>query len=393
MKHISMTPFGRQAVTAGLLATRTLAETPAPQASTDKWALLRDLTAARATYGVSDRDLAVLAALISFHPRAELADDDRLIVFPSNASLSARAHGMPESTLRRHLAALVKAGLILRRDSPNGKRYATRGASGQLARAFGFDLRPLLVQAGRIAADAEAARATAARMRDLRAAITIHLRDALKLIAWGRAEISACWDRLIDQLNLMQRHLRRKLDAEQLAEMHHKAADLVAGIIALIPVETTQTSASDSQNERHQQSSIPDSHESESCAKDREQASIPARDAQTRIPVSLVMKAAPDLADYAPGEIQTSRDLLETADRLRPMLGIATETWHDACRTMGPEPAAITLVCMLQSVTRISNPGGYLRNLTDRARRGQFFPSRMVQALLRAEQSCPGRVC
>ena len=126
-----MTPFGRQAVTAGLLATRALAETPAPQASTDKWALLRDLTAARGAYGVSDRDLAVLAALISFHPRAELTDDAQLIVFPSNASLSARAHGMPESTLRRHLAALVKAGLILRRDSPNGKRYATRGASGQ----------------------------------------------------------------------------------------------------------------------------------------------------------------------------------------------------------------------------------------------------------------------
>lgn len=385
-----MTPFGRQPVTAGLLATRALAETPAPQASVDKWALLRDLIAARTAYGVSDRDLAVLAALMSFHPRTELVDDDRLIVFPSNASLGARAHGMPESTLRRHLAALVKAGLILRRDSPNGKRYATRGGSGQLTRAFGFDLRPLLVQAGRIATDAETARITAARMRDLRASITIHLRDALKLIAWGRAEIAVCWDGLIDRLKVMQRHLRRKLDAEQLEEMHRNAANLVARITALIPVETTQTSASDSQNERHQQSSIPDSHESESDAEDRKQRPTPAQHAPTRIPVSLVMKAAPDLADYAPNEIQTSRDLLETADRLRPMLGIAQETWHDACRTMGPEPAAITLACMLQSVTRISNPGGYLRNLTDRARRGQFFPLRMVQALLRTEQPCPG---
>ncbi|MDN5568462.1 MAG: replication initiation protein, partial [Paracoccus sp. (in: a-proteobacteria)] len=107
MRHISTTPFGRRPVTAGLLATQALAEGPAPSCIPDKWALLRDLTAARSAFGVSDRDLAVLAALMSFHPGAKLTDDHGLIVFPSNASLSERAHGMAESTLRRHLAALV----------------------------------------------------------------------------------------------------------------------------------------------------------------------------------------------------------------------------------------------------------------------------------------------
>ena len=57
MRHISMTPFGRQPVTAGLLATQALAEAPAPDQAPDKWALLRDLTTARASFGVSDRDL------------------------------------------------------------------------------------------------------------------------------------------------------------------------------------------------------------------------------------------------------------------------------------------------------------------------------------------------
>ena len=36
----------------------------------------------------------------------------------------ARANGMPPTTLRRHLAVLVDCGLIVRRDSPNGKRFA-----------------------------------------------------------------------------------------------------------------------------------------------------------------------------------------------------------------------------------------------------------------------------
>ena len=62
------------------------------------------------------------------------------VVFPSNRQLSLRAHGMAPATLRRHLAVLVDAGLIVRRDSPNGKRYARKDGAGGLTKAFGFDI-------------------------------------------------------------------------------------------------------------------------------------------------------------------------------------------------------------------------------------------------------------
>lgn len=393
-----MTPFGRQPVTAGLLAARALAETPAPQARIDKWAVLRDLTEARAAFGVSDRDLAVLSALLSFYPQAELADDQRLIVFPSNASLSARVHGMPESTLRRHLAALVKAGLILRRDSPNGKRYATRGPQGQLSRAFGFDLRPLLIQSAKIAAKAEDARARLKQMRLLREAIVIHLRDAAKLMAWAHDALGADITAAADSLSLLQRHLRRKLTPEQLQAMRDAARALLTHIETLIPAqnsraETQEMGADDSQNGRHQQSSITESHESESCAEqDRDKLKAPAPMASP-LPLGLVLRAAPDLADYAPDGIHTARDLLATADLVRPMLGIAERTWQHACTVMGREPAAITLACILQSAQRIANPAGYLRDLTNRAQCGKFSPGPMVQALLRPKAPLEPRPC
>lgn len=126
MEQISATPFGRRAVDCGLLAAQRLAEAPAPLESIDKWQLFDALRTARAAYGIGDRDLTVLNALLSFLPRRDLSDEGGLIVFPSNATLGARAHGMAESTLRRHIARLVGAGLIARHDSPNGKRYATR---------------------------------------------------------------------------------------------------------------------------------------------------------------------------------------------------------------------------------------------------------------------------
>ena len=60
------------------------------------------------------------------------------------------ANGMPEATLRRHLAALVAAGILLRRDSPNGKRYVREGGEGR--ETYGFDLSLLIARGWRIEA-------------------------------------------------------------------------------------------------------------------------------------------------------------------------------------------------------------------------------------------------
>jgi len=147
MQHVSLMPFGRQPVTSALLAARRSGAGAPALPRIDKWSLFGDLRTARHGFGVTDRDLSVRYALLTFPPPKTLEDGAALVVFPSNASLSDRAHGMAESTLRRHLAALVGAGLIWRQDSPNGKRYARRDAGGSLAQAFGFDLRPLLVRA------------------------------------------------------------------------------------------------------------------------------------------------------------------------------------------------------------------------------------------------------
>ncbi|TGR72797.1 replication initiation protein RepC, partial [Mesorhizobium sp. M1C.F.Ca.ET.193.01.1.1] len=73
--------------------------------------------------------------------------DENLVVFPSNEQLIRRANGMPATTLRRHIAVLVDCGLIIRRDSPNGKRFARKGQSGAIEQAYGFDLSPILTRA------------------------------------------------------------------------------------------------------------------------------------------------------------------------------------------------------------------------------------------------------
>ena len=115
------TPFGRRSVTLALVKGQLETAERKPDAAVDKWKVFRDVCEAKDKFGLQDRALAVLHALLSFYPESDLSGERGLVVFPSNAQLALRAHGIAGTTLRRHLAALVDAGLVQRRDSPNGK--------------------------------------------------------------------------------------------------------------------------------------------------------------------------------------------------------------------------------------------------------------------------------
>jgi replication initiation protein RepC len=401
MEHISTTPFGRRPVTAGLLAAQIQAQKPPALPSVDKYSVLDDLRAARVQFGLSDRDLTVLYALISFHQPRQIAGDGDSIVYPSNRALADRAHGMAESTLRRHLAVLVNTGLILRHDSPNGKRYAARDAGGNVVRAFGFDLRPLVVLATQISAAATEARENALAHRRLREDVVLLLRDGCKLIAYGIDSLPAVdWDTLEQHATVLRKSLRRQLDTETLEGMKAEARTILSAVHELIDpdfegIETIDMSGSDVQNEQHYQNSNKDLSDFEPClenskrgeGRDQTITSDPAvREAQKpptpNIPLGLVLKACPDILPYARDDIQHWHQLVATASDVRGMMGISPQAWEDAQRTMGRETAAITCAAILQRVEDIRNPGGYLRALTARCATQGFSPGPMIMALL-----------
>jgi replication initiation protein RepC len=72
--------------------------------------------------------------------------------------------------------------LLVRKHSPNGKRYARKTNGGSIDEAFGFSLAALLARAGEIeqlAAEVEADRLQLRRMRER---LTLCRRDIAKLI-------------------------------------------------------------------------------------------------------------------------------------------------------------------------------------------------------------------
>ena len=128
------TPFGRRSLALAHIASQMAAKHRSPEAAANKWLVFQDLCAAKLRLGLPDRSLTVLEALLTFHPETVLTGDD-LIVFPSNDRLALRAKGMAHTTMRRYLALLVDAGIIIRRDSPNGKRFARKTAGGSISQA------------------------------------------------------------------------------------------------------------------------------------------------------------------------------------------------------------------------------------------------------------------
>jgi replication initiation protein RepC len=68
----------------------------------------------------------------------------------------------------------------------------------------------------------------------------------------------------------------------------------------------------------------------------------------------------------------------------RSTLGVSPSAYQDACEVMGQQNAAVAVACILARGGHINSPGGYLRDLTAKARRGEFSLGPMLMALLRA---------
>jgi replication initiation protein RepC len=340
--------------------------------------------------------------LISFYPDTTLTGEDDLIVFPSNELLCLRTHGMPASTLRRQLAALVDAGLIVRRDSPNGKRYARKGRGGEIKLAFGFDLAPLVVRAEEFEGMAQEIEAEMRAMKLAKERITLRRRDIAKMIATGVEEGvptrtagqgPASWEELHAVFRRMVEGVSRTAGREELESTADALSVLADDVLNLLETQAkeTNTITNESPDERHKQNSNPDSPiELEPSLREGRVARAepnPRTSVATErtYPLGMVLSACPDIVDYAKGGIANWRDFLATAAVIRPMLGISPSAWEEARTVMGEAEAAVVVACLLQRSSTIQSAGGYLRELTRKAGEGEFSLGPILMAQINAK--------
>ena len=397
MEYTPISPFMRPISHAHLRVVER-PEVSVPGKPIYKWELLRELSKAQAAFGVTERDLTVMQGLLSFFPDDALGGNAEMVVFPSNKAICERLNGMPCSTMRRHIARLVDAGLLMRRDSPNGKRYVRK--HGEERVAFGFDLSPLYCRSEEVARAAEAVREAEDRVRRLREVVSLMRRDLAALAEFGE-EIQpglGLWDQFRDKAVLTARALRRKLTLEELSAYRTDLEALLDRARNVIDgPETEEMNTNDASFERHHHNSNKESIDLEpALEKGGAAADAPdvetdtpgadVEDADTRrvpkIPLHLVIAGCPSLKTFYQGDIRHWHQLFDAACHVRPAMGISASAWEEAQRFMGPEQASIVVVAMLERFADIRSPGGYLRALTSKAAAGEFSCGPMVMALM-----------
>lgn len=397
MEYTPISPFMRPISHAHLRVVER-PEASVPGKPVNKWELLRELSKAQAAFGISERDLTVLQGLLSFFPDDALGENAEMVVFPSNKTICERLNGMPCSTMRRHLARLVDAGLLMRRDSPNGKRYV-RKCGGQRV-AFGFDLSPLYCRSEEIARAAEAVREAENRMRRLREVVSLMRRDLAALVEFGE-DIRpglGLWDQLRDTAVLTARALRRKLSLEDLSAHRADLESLLDQARNVIDgPETEEMDTNDARSERHHHNSNKEPIDFEPALEkvrkatgaskvDTDAPVVDVEEPDTRrvpkIPLHLVIAGCQTLKTFYQGDIRHWHQLFDAACHVRLAMGISASVWEEARRFMGPEQASIVVVAMLERFADIRSPGGYLRALTSKAAAGEFSCGPMVMALL-----------
>ncbi len=387
------TPFGRRPMTLALVRSQFKVAEIRKGKSADKWKVYRDTCDARTLLGLRDRALAVLSALISFHPESDLSEEDNLVVFPSNAQLVARANGIAGTTLRENLAMLVEAGLITRNDSPNGKRYVRRAKDGMVETAYGFSLAPLLARSEELALMAQQVAEDAKRLKVIKERTTIARRDVRKLITAAVEEGAiGDWGMMEATYVAAVAQLRNAKSVEAFEAILDELALLREGILNVLECQiiSKKSDTNDTEIRQHIQNSNTESlNEFEPSSRNEQGERAGGKTMRTAeplkaFPIGLVMRACPEIAAYAPGgEVRGWRDLMSAAVVVRSTLGVSASAYQDACEAMGPENAAATMAAILERAGHINSAGGYLRDLTSRTRRGEFSLGPMLMALLK----------
>ena len=167
-------PTGFRRLTPGLLKADRTAEEFAglPQGVITPGQLLAAFKAAAPYLGIAPRLVYALDWLFRFTQPQDWGRGGRPIVRPS-ASMQQEALGLSATRVKAINRALIEAGVLTMRDSPNGKRYGIRDRAGRITEAYGFDLAPIAARHAEFVRLAEEARAERAEMGRLRRRATI----------------------------------------------------------------------------------------------------------------------------------------------------------------------------------------------------------------------------
>jgi replication initiation protein RepC len=313
--------------------------------------------------------------------------------------------------------ALIEAGLITMKDSPNGKRYGKRDAKGQIVEAYGFDLSPIAARHAeflRLAAEAKAERVEMGRLRR-RATIA---RNGITQILETAAEygfLGEEWATLRRESRVLSQALRKverpeelTLGVESLERRQRSARERLESLLLKVESEARESvipSPLGPENRPHQytyksglnpeQDTVIAQEESSNGSDETiapTVASVPRELPETGRVLKLtpdeLVTLAPKLKSYLRTADPTWPEVVDAAAFLRSDLGVSKSLWGDACAAMGREKAAIAIaIVSTKDPTHFrTTAGGYFHGMVTKAKAGHLNLDRTLWGMRKANE-------
>lgn len=347
------------------LGSRSSEDLPATHSQPDRFSLIEVVRKASTALGLKAPIIATLDALLSCLPPKRSHN----FVFASNATIAFKRNGISDRTIRRHVAQLAEAGLLVRSDSPNRKRFSKSDMSTGSVLRFGFDLSPLFKSYDQICAVAEDCAKQASHISFLRTKVRCAIARTMELDGLS-----------IDAENAL-RALRRKLTAE---ELYSILDDLVSveenqgmDCSAEMSIDA-EMSATDGQNVRHHHNSKKELIDSDVAEKTKD-----SHQPHHQISIGSLVGACKEAASYLQRPAESLSDVIGHARTLAPMMGIDSTTYRAAEDRLGELRTAVTVWGLLQMQGKIRQLGAYFRALTTGKRSAAFDPWAMINTLVK----------
>jgi replication initiation protein RepC len=303
---------------------------------------------------------------------------------------------------------LLTAGVLIARDSPNGRRHGRRDRDGKivLAESFGFDLSPFLYRHQEYREIAQRAATERLAMRQLRSRATVARRAVWQVgeAMQAAGSVPEDWPRLAgetkaltaaagrarrsDELRLVVEALEvRRAEAEGMVQPVEKAASPPSNSDPLGSENgPLNTNTSTDLNLFEYVETAPDRRSP------REVPTVPPpKTTSSRVEPQI---AADELVDLAPrlgqwvkpaGRRVAWSDIHKVIGALCTELEVPARAYREACATMGQDRAAIALAIMSTKpeghFTR--NAAAYFTGMVQRAERGELNLERTLWKLRR----------
>jgi replication initiation protein RepC len=434
-KHAHGSAPGLRKLTPRMLNTIKAAETHAFTAEMVPGKALAAFKAAAPYLGLRPNVVHAIDWLFRFTDPVDWQPSARPIVWPS-AAMQQQDMGLGVSQVKNLNRHLVELGLVMMKDSPNGKRYGRRGPQRRIIEAYGFDLSPIASRFAEFQAIAQAGREERARIAGLRRRATIARNGIRQLMAtaseqgitgdeWETSHRSASqasrglaslknpdeMEMAVATLERLQREMRDYLEAASttpaapVAHPQNLSVDNTPKEpenwphITLTNQFINPKGTVVASGEGTELATAPNLHGSGfgrilPRLEDQRRPEIRTDSGSLlKITPTQLVDLAPRLKTYLTNRHPRWPEVVDAADWLREELGISKFVWGDACTAMGREQAAITVAIVSTKPAGYfhGSAGAYFHGMVSRARSGELHLTRTLWGMRgRGEQQQKG---